>query len=126
MKFIILVLSFVSLVLGTPECYDFTNSTSVTKKLDSIEGFYKDKTLNFISLKNNSNCGFYTYSDVYFASLHPNVNGIYMKYIKQQANSTSCTLESTNLFTLDSGSWLFLNASSNLCGFYVGIANSDS
>lgn len=74
------------------------------------------------------NCGFYTFSDVYFSSFSTTLQGIYLRFVNVTTDGkTTCTLESTNMQTFTSGTWLYANstkAEPNVCGYFVGIANS--
>ena len=57
------------------------------------------------------------------------VSGIYLSYQNQsQSDGTyKCVLSSTQINSFPSASWLFnTQQASNLCGHYVGVANSDT
>mgnify|MGYP001286624002 CR=1 FL=1 len=123
-----------TLSVCTPDCYNFTEG--ITKKwngyTEPLPPNLKGLRVDWMTIKPGKNCAFYTFSDIYFASFHPGVQGIYLNFLNQSSTVTSgapCTLESTKINTLNSGTWLYANSFSapkNICGYYVGVANSDS
>jgi hypothetical protein len=125
----------ITAALCTPDCYN-SSATSVSKKWNGyseplppgLSSFRAD----WFTLKPGHNCAFYTFNDIYFASFHPSIQGIYLNFLNATApgqTKAQCTLESTKINNFASGSWLYANstrAPQGMCGYYVGVANSDS
>ena len=79
-----------------------------------------------MTLNAGSNCGFYTYGDVMIKTYDKSTSGIYFVFYKTLG--TTCTLNST-LHLFKNETWLHANsdyADTTVCGYYVGIANSDA
>jgi hypothetical protein len=75
------------------------------------------------------NCGFYTFSDVYFASFNSSLTAIYLRFVNVTTQGkTTCTLETPTIMQqFTSGTWLYANstmAPEKVCGYFVGIGNS--
>ena len=123
----ILASLLVSLVAGTPDCYDFSVTTLNTTYMEVLPQMLYFGHTDWMSLSGNSNCGFYTYGDVFVKTYSSKASAIYFVF-KKQLGSSICTLNST-MNVLPNESWLYansFNADPMTCGYYVGIANSDS
>lgn len=133
---ILLILSLsvlINFAFGTPDCYNFTEG--ITKKWNGYEEIaipsMSGKRMDWLTINSGKNCGFYTFSDVYFNSFNSTLAGIYLRFVNtSSANGTwSCSLESPSMYTFTSGTWLYANSrqsQATVCGYYVGIANSDT
>lgn len=126
--------NILTLSLCTPDCYN-TSATSVARKWNSFNEPLPPSLSNFradwFTLKPGQNCAFYTFNDIYFSSFNPSLQGIYLNFLNGTVPGSSkpqCTLESTKMNPFTSGTWLYANSSrapGGMCGYYVGIANSD-
>jgi hypothetical protein len=63
----------IPILAATPDCYNFTEGitykwNSYTDNTSYPADAFPGKRLDWLSLKSGKNCGFYTFSDVYFAS----------------------------------------------------------
>ena len=132
---LLVLASIITLSLCTPDCYN-TSATSVARKWNSFNEQLPPSLSNFradwFTLKPGQNCAFYTFNDIYFSSFNPNLQGIYLNFLNGTvpgSSKTQCTLESTKMSPFISGTWLYANSSrapEGMCGYYVGIANSDT
>jgi hypothetical protein len=82
--------------------------------------------VDWMKLQGGKNCGFYTYGDVFVRTYDASTTGIYFTFTKTLGST--CTLNTT-LNTIKNETWLYansMNADQNVCGYYVGVANSGS
>jgi hypothetical protein len=117
---------FSSLVTCTADCYDFSVTTMNDTYFEFLPQLLFYGSVDWMSLQKGKNCGFYTYGDVFIKTYNKNTTGIY--FVFKKTLGTTCTLDST-LRTFNNETWLYansLNADPNVCGYYVGIANSAS
>lgn len=129
---VVLFVSLFAFATCTPDCYNFTEG--ITRKWnsysDAMPPNLDNKRMDWLTIQGGKNCGFYTFSDVFFSSFNTSVlQGIYLRFVNVSGQNgvSTCSLESTNMFTYPSGSWLYANSTNaipNVCGFYVGIANT--
>lgn len=114
-----------SLALATPDCYDFSVTTMNTTYMEVLPEMLYFGHTDWMTLNPYSNCGFYTYGDVFIKTYSSQASAIYFVF-KKKIGSTVCTLNST-MHVLPNESWLYansFNADPLTCGYYVGVANS--
>ena len=114
-----------SLVNATPDCYDFSVTTLNSTYLEVLPTMLYYGHTDWMTLNSFSNCGFYTYGDVFIKTYSSQASAIYFVF-KKKIGSTVCTLNST-MHVLPNESWLYansFNADPLTCGYYVGVANS--
>ena len=122
-----LAILLVSLAAATPDCYDFSVTTMNTTYMEVLPEMLYFGHTDWMTLSGYSNCGFYTYGDTFIKTYSANASAIYFVF-KKQIGSSICTLNST-MHIMPNESWLYansFNADPLTCGYYVGIANSDS
>ena len=80
---LIIFLYILTVSLCTPDCYNFTEG--VTQKWndynEKLPPSLKGYRVDWMTIKAGKNCAFYTFYDVYFASLSSSVQGIYLNFI---------------------------------------------
>ena len=113
-------------VVATPDCYDFSVTSKKTDYLEVLPSLLFYRQVDWLMLESGQNCGFYTYGDVFLKSYDADVSGIY--FVFKKGASLTCNLDSTK-HDYTNSKWLYansLNAASDVCGYYVGVANSGS
>lgn len=115
-----------ALVSATPDCYDYSVTTLSEDYFEVLPKMLFYGNIDWMKLQGGKNCGFYTYGDVFIRTYDPSTSGIYFKFTKTLGST--CQLDTT-LNTFKNETWLYansLNADQNVCGYYVGVANSGS
>jgi hypothetical protein len=78
----------IAAILCTPDCYN-SSSTSISKKwngyMEPLPPGLSSFRVDWFTLKPGHNCAFYTFNDIYFASISPNVQGIYLNFLNATA-----------------------------------------
>lgn len=116
--------AFAHLTLATPDCYDFSVTTAQDSFFEMLPKMLYYGNVDWMKLQAGKNCGFYTYGDVFIKSYDASTSAIY--FVFKKTLGTTCELDTT-LKTFNNQTWLYansLNADSDVCGYYVGIANS--
>ena len=113
-------------VTATPDCYDYSVTTISEDYFDLLPKMLFYGNVDWMKLQGGKNCGFYTYGDVFIRTYDASTSGIYFTFTKTLGST--CQLNTT-LNTFKNETWLYansLNADQNVCGYYVGVANSGS
>jgi hypothetical protein len=84
----------------TPDCYsDQTVSKKWNGYSDVIPPELSGYRVDWFTIDAGSNCGFYTFGNVYFLSFNSSTSGIYLVYQNstQSDGTLKCSLQSTNI-----------------------------
>ena len=73
--------------LCTPDCYNLTEGVTHKWNNTFLPPSLKGYRVDWMTLKPGKNCAFYTFYDVYFASLSSNLQGIYLNFLNTTVNS---------------------------------------
>ncbi|CDW71452.1 UNKNOWN [Stylonychia lemnae] len=120
----ILIAIFSYSALATPDCYDFSVTKIIRDYMEIVPMFLYYNQVDWIVIQGGASCGFYTYGDVFYKSYSDKLQGVYFRFYK--GNDLQCNLNN-NIVTFKNESWIYSNsipANQELCGYYVGVANS--
>ena len=106
MKAILLAILVYS-ALATPDCYDFSVTKLNRDYMEVVPLFLYYNSVDWLTIQGNSNCGFYTYGDVFYKGYSDKLQGVYFKFYK--GDDLTCNLDNT-LLNFKNETWIYSNS----------------